>query len=166
MWKNQKGMTLVEIIVVIAVAAILMGTSMVMYNQIRYANTKRVVEKVDSALSELRVTTMSREGRQYLYIYQLSDGYYIKLLEDGSVTEVGQTGKLDGNGTRLCGSNAEIRRDDGTVVAGDAFIRVVYTKGGQFGDGAEGTNTGSIQIRGRGTFTIHLVKETGRHYVD
>ena len=169
MWKNQRGMSLVEILIVIAVAAILAGVSVTMFGHIRYANTQRTVETVDTALSRLRASTMSREGRQYLYIYRLSDGYYMKLLDDGNITQVGQSGVLDDNGTQLCGSGTEIFRSDGALVGEDAFIRVVYTKSGVFGTGSggvPGTNTDSIEIRGSGTYTIHLVSETGRHYID
>ena len=169
MWKSQRGMSLVEIIIVIAIAGILTGASVMMFGHIRYANTQKVVETVDTALSQLRASTMSREGRQYLYIYRLSDGCYMKLLADGTVTEVGQSGVLDEDGTKLCGRGTEILRGDGTAVEGDEFIRVVYTKSGLFGTGAgsvPGINTDSIVIRGSGTYTIHLVSETGRHYID
>ena len=169
MWKNQRGMSLVEIIIVIAVAGILTGTSVMMFGHIRYANTQKVVETVDTALTRLRASTMSQEGRRYLYIYRLPDGCYMKLLDDGTVTQVGQSGGLDDDGTKLCGSNTEIFRSDGTLIEDDEFIRVVYTKRGLFGTGAgsvPGINTDSIEIRGSGTYTIHLVRETGRHYIE
>lgn len=178
MWKNQKGFSLVETIIVIALVAILAGSTIAMVGHIRYANTKKVAEEVDNALSRLRLDTISREWeeRQYLYIYQLpNDGYYMKLLKEEVAPTVGPTDNLNGNGTRLCGNNVKFYKEGETdPIDGQKVICVSYKKNGVFrleekeGDivKTRGTNTGSITISGTGTYTICLDDETGRHYFE
>lgn len=70
--KDQGGFSLVEVIIVIALMAVLAGSSVAMVGHIRYANTKKVAEEVDQALSRLRLETISRNGgRQVLFIYRV-----------------------------------------------------------------------------------------------
>lgn len=161
MYKNQGGFSLVEIIIVIALLAVLAGSSVAMIGHIRYANTKKVVEEVDKTLSRLRLDTMSQKGeRQFLYIYRLdnngSAGYYFKLVDEDTKPN------LDGNGTRLCGTNVTFSAD-GNTISGDKIICIVFKKNGQLDSG---TNADKIVISGTGTYTITLDKETGKHLLE
>lgn len=175
MWKNQKGFSLIEVILVIALIAVLVSSSVSMFGHIRYANTKKVAEEVDNALSRLRLDTMSGDDQQYLYIYQLNGGYYMMVM-DNKRPVVGTDGDLNGNGTRLCGTNVTFSYDTGKTVGENSlkdydYIRVAYRKNGVFRfedatQGIIGTNTKSITISGGGTFTICLDDETGRHYIE
>lgn len=176
MWKNHRGFSLIEAVIVIALLGVLIGSSVAMVGYMRYANTKKVVEEVDKALSRLRLETMSQEEQQYLYIYYLSarSGYYMKLLAEDEEPKVGVDGSLDGNGTRLCGSSVEFFYTDpegvyGKLNTADSYVRVAYKKNGLFqiedkDESIDGTNVESIEISGNETFTIRLDYETGRHY--
>ncbi len=168
---NQKGMTLVEIILVIAVIGILAGTSVSMIGHVHYANTKKAAEAVGTALDKQQAVTMSKEGKPYLYIYKLGAGYYMKQLGE-CLTSFDGT-KLDANGTKLSGNGTEIylESETGTLLAGTNFIRIRYKKSGVFdkelaSDGVENTNVEKIVIKGTGTYTITLVEETGKHPIN
>ena len=165
---DQKGMSLVEIILVIALVGILAGTSVSMIGYVHYANTKKTVEAVDAALDKQQVNAMSKAGKSYLYIYKLSDGYYMKQLTDELTTFDGT--KLDTNGKKLSGNGTEIylESESGTLVDGSSFVRICYKKTGIFDkevlvDGTECTNVEKIVVKGNGTYTITLVEETGKH---
>ena len=60
--RNQNGITLVEIIIVIAIVGILASTAVMMIGHLHYADTQKVVKTLDSSLNELQVKTMSKTG--------------------------------------------------------------------------------------------------------
>lgn len=168
MWKNQRGFSLIEVIIVIALIAVLAGSSVAMIGHIRYANTKKVAEEVDKSLSRLRLDTMSQEKRQYLYIYEMTDpgyeGYYLRLLAEDNTSII-----LDGSGIRLCGPNVTFDPIGVEWKAaphnGVRYFVVAFKKNGQLDDTVMG-GMESIVINGNGTYTIRLNYDTGRHYLE
>lgn len=167
MWKNRNGFSLIEAVIVIALIGVLVGSSVSMIGYLRYANTKKVVEKVNSELNSLRLETMSQTGDKYLYIYyKENDGYYMNVLETKHWPEAGGTlpGDITTGGMKLCGESVEFYTDEAESdkVTGGHYICVAYTKSGLF----KGGYTPLIKIVGSRTYTIHLDGVSGRHYVD
>ena len=168
--RDHRGMSLVEIILVLALIGILAGASATLMGHIRYANTKKAVEAIDTALNKQRVEAMSHSDTPYLYIYALSDGYYMRQLNDEIYTF--DSAKLSSDGVKLCGSSTEIYMESlgGTKVTGGTFIRIAFKRSGVFDttvvSGEKRTNVTDIVIKGSGTYTIHLAEETGKHYVN
>ena len=103
---NQKGVTLVEIILVIAIIGILASTSVMLIGHLRYADTEKAVKAVDSSLDKLQVQTMSKADTPYLYIYHLSDGCYMKIMND-DVTSF-DSSKFDKKGVKLSNNRVDI----------------------------------------------------------
>ncbi len=66
---------------------------------LRYADTEKAVKAVDSSLDKLQVQTMSKADTPYLYIYHLSDGCYMKIMND-DVTSF-DSSKFDKKGVKL-----------------------------------------------------------------
>lgn len=175
MKRDNRGFSMVEVIVVIAIIGILAGISVTMYNQVTYANTKKTVEAVSDMLDRQRITSMSRKETQYLYIYHLNDGYYMKTLtSDGSgtvpVLNSLDTFWLNDSGTKISNNSINIYKDtesNGTLVTGDTIIRIVFRRSGVLDtDSEKGTNVGKIIFLGSGTHSITLIKETGKHLTD
>jgi prepilin-type N-terminal cleavage/methylation domain-containing protein len=159
---NQKGMTLIEIVIVLGIVGILAGSSIVFIGHIRYANTKKAAEKIDSALDKLQVQTISKTGIPYLYIYQLDDGYYMKVLQEDLTAF--DSAKLTDDAAKLCNQDTVISITTPTetiAVSGMDYAKVAYTKSALFA-----TDITSIQIQGNVDFRIKLVKETGKHFVE
>lgn len=159
---NHKGMTLVEIILVIAIIGIMAGTAVAMIGHIRYADTQKTVKAIDSALDKLQIQTMSKTGNHYLYIYHLSNGCYMKVLSDNLSSF--DAAKLDSDGTKLANNSVSIYKDSGTKVDGNDFIKIAYTKELTFD--MTNTNVNAIVVNGGSSYTLHLFPETGRHKVD
>lgn len=163
MESKSKGMTLVEIILVIAIIGILAGSAVLMIGHIRYADTQKTVKTIDSALDKLQIQTMSKTGNRYLYIYHLSNGNYMKVLTDNLASF--DATKLDSNGTKLSNDSVSIYMDSlsGTKVDGSDFIKVAYTKELTFDTG--NTNVNAILVNGGSTYKLQLYNETGKHMV-
>lgn len=174
MKKNNKGMSLVEIIIVIAIVGILAVASISLAGNIKYANTQKAVESIEDKLDNLQVTTMSKATKQYLYIYRVGGNYYAKV--SSTATTDRSNALFDDKGTKLSNSAMTIYYDSHTgagkvMVGSDNFIRICYNRAGAFyyqGSGSTtlGTNCDKIYVNGSREYAITLVEETGKHYVE
>lgn len=160
---DERGMSLVEMMIVIALMGILSVSAVSLMGRIYYANTKQTVETISSALDKLRINTMSREGNQYLYIYELDGSCY--LTESDVKYDSFDSAAMTADGTKLCGGSTEILIDSetGAKVGPGGIIRIAYKKGGAFSDD---TNVSKIIIKGKGVTVISLTKDTGKHYIE
>lgn len=162
---DHKGFSLVEMIIVIAVMGILAGASLAMMGHIRYANTQKAAELISSELSKQQVRSMTKAKAEkpYVYVYALSDGYYMRT----STTNCSgfDSGVHNADGVKLCNFSTDIYSvtDSGEdKLDGSEVIKIVYNRSGSF---STETNVTGIKIDGTGTFNIKLITETGKHVV-
>ncbi len=158
--RNQNGITLVEIIIVIAIVGILASTAVMMIGHLHYADTQKVVKTLDSSLNELQVKTMSKTGDYYMYVYHLSDGYYVQILSEN--LPAFDASRLTTDGKKLSNNTISICQD-GVELPEDGYMKIAYTKQATF-DTAN-TNVQTIQIDGVPEYSIQLVYDTGKHFV-
>ncbi len=162
---NNSAFSLMEMIVVIAVFGILAGASLTMMGQIRYANTERVIELIDTELSKQQIQSMSKSEKPYIYIYPYGGAYYMRTLAvEYSEYDINS---FTADGVKLCNDGTKIYWSDNggaeELLDGDDFIKVVYNRAGSF---ADATNVDTIRIEGNSSHVITLVDETGKHVVD
>ena len=158
--RNQNGITLVEIIIVIAIVGILASTAVMMIGHLHYADTQKVVKTLDSSLNELQVKTMSKTGDYYMYVYHLSDGYYVQILSEN--LPAFDASRLTTDGKKLSNNTISICQD-GVELPEDGYMKIAYTKQATF-DTAN-TNVQTIQIDGVPEYSIQLMYDTGKHFV-
>ena len=158
--RNPNGITLVEIIIVIAIVGILASTAVMMIGHLHYADTQKVVKTLDSSLNELQVKTMSKTGDYYMYVYHLSDGYYVQILSEN--LSAFDASRLTTDGKKLSNNTISICQD-GVELPEDGYMKIAYTKQATFD--TTNTNVQTIRIDGVPEYSIQLVYDTGKHFV-
>lgn len=79
--KDNRGFSLVEIIVAIAIIGVLVGGSFVSINLIARTNVEKGIRVVESTMGKLQTECLSKSKPTYMYVYQDSDDgdYYVKV---------------------------------------------------------------------------------------
>lgn len=91
MKKNNQGFSLVELIVIIALMAILVGGVLGYSNTYGSTKVKKCVNELDSIFSQTKVCAMSKT-QAYMIIYADNTGVYVKTVE-GSTSETRKIGE-------------------------------------------------------------------------
>lgn len=89
---NNKGFTLIELIVVIAVIAIVATISSYSYSNVTIQSVKSFVNDCDTLLSQCRVETMCGASSPTLTICKNSNGCTVSLRKNGTSIEKNATG--------------------------------------------------------------------------
>ena len=127
---DQKGFTLIELVIVAAIVTIMSSLSLTMLGRIKYANTEKMVNYVYDALKKLQIKAMSKSEPSYLHIYKEGDTYYF--IQSSSSTYSSST--MGTQGTSL-GGNIKIYKVVGatgseTEITGGTRIALSYKKDG------------------------------------
>lgn len=162
MKKDNKGFSLIELILVITIMAIVVGGAFITMQSLNYANVSRTAKTVNASLAKVRIENMSKGDKQYLHIYVIDNNVYMDTCKVDSVTITEDEGKLIGKGM-----NVFYKMDNGTegelVDAGSGSISVSFDRS----SGALSVDYSSLEFKKAGRkVTIKLVKETGKHWYE
>ena len=160
--KNDKGFTLLEIIVMFAMLVVLSSCVVLYMGHLRDVNVKHAAKQVDMSLDKLQVRTMSKAQTPYLYIYKLDDGCYMKVLNK-EITSFDYS-EFDNTGTRLGSSSIKIYKERSGIkeeISGTKFVTLNYNKSAQFN-----TDISSVIFKRDSEYKIKLIKDTGRHIME
>ncbi len=153
--KNNKGFSLVEMIIVMAMMVILfVGAGTILLNW-RSWNVNDCIEKIDTALGTTKIECMSKEDSS-LRIWKESDEYFLQV---GS-----------GEKKRIGDDEIEISYSDGTdtkIIEGSTDLKLTYDrKDGSYKEIASGVYCTQITVKRQDkTRYIKLVRKTGKHSV-
>ena len=91
---NNRGFSLVELIVVVAIGAILIGASILSIASISGTAAKQCARNIESIINKTRVTTMGKDSAVLEIYKDASDGaYYYKTTINGTVSAPSKVGK-------------------------------------------------------------------------
>ncbi len=164
---NDSGYSLVELIVVIAIMAVMVGVVSIGISLIFSRDAEAVAKTIDDELSEARMLAMSRDGEFELVIHIDSsdpDNNSIIINKDGSMYK-----------TTAMKKRATISVSGGGLASDvtDGDVKIIFDKGnGSVKTINGGTSSGVCQIEATGArltskkSTVNLVAATGRHYVN
>lgn len=156
---NNAGMSLVEIIVVVLIMGVLSAGAMVGFTFIRSRDASSAAEALVTALNRAKIQTTASDGVNdiTLQIVAGSDGYTAKILKSG--TEIDEV-EIGDNALTI--SFAENDSDTPTAVSSSTPCVIQYYKS----NGAFSSNYTRLVVAGSKTYTVRMVKNTGRCYIE
>lgn len=166
MRSENKGISLIEVIIAMAVLAILSIGGIGTYQSLGLANTKKAARVISDDMSKARIYTMSKKDRQYLYIYQIDGRIYTRLATlDGLNTNPG--GGLSAAGGQGLSKNINLSYKTASGVYKNLLDNEVICISYNRSSGAFDSHYEEILLESRNQRTvITCVKETGRHWID
>jgi len=157
--KHVKGFTMIELIIVIAIIGIFTALSTISLNYIHAGNIKSSAQKVNRALTELKMDTMSRDKKSYMYLYKKDSNYYMWCTTNNTFSADSAAGERIGNSSTTITFNGSELKDG-------ECKQISYLKSS--GAFAKGTPSNITFSKDNGDFkyVVTLVVNTGKHYID
>lgn len=161
--RNEKGFTLIELIIVISILAIISSGIAYLVTTISYMDPFKAATMLNHTMEKVCIESMSKTEKSYLYIYNKDEAIYYKVSSNSDAERAG----LDvESGTKLGkGINVYYTEIDGveTKLEDDGTICVYFTKS----SGAFASDIEYIRCTARGKqATLFCVKETGRRMIN
>lgn len=171
---DNKGISLIEMLLVLVILALLVSAAVGGIHYINYGNTKECANKIDLALSEVRIDDLSRDVESYLYIYKYNNCYYLTESRQASPV-LDDTGIKLGNGqislwyrtSSMASGDSDIKIDGGT-----SYMKIGFEKGTggvMAKPGATSDYYNRILVKNHGEtearYTIVMVQATGKHFI-
>ena len=148
----NKGYTLLELIVVIAILVTLMGLMSAGVGMISKGNAKKASKIMVSALNELRSNTLSVSGTWSAEVYMNKDGYVAEIKNNAEIKE-----------TYHLGSRISISYDGLSLLEGDLLVITYEPRTGKVAsvekNSVDVTNgaSGKVTVRSNGSTTENTI---------
>lgn len=79
---KKSGFSMIEVIIVMAILGILVGSSVAVVSHINNGNSKKSAANLSATLSKMRMDSMTKNNKKYMYLYQKNDGIYMSVIID------------------------------------------------------------------------------------
>lgn len=172
--KQNKGYSLIELIVVIAVSVTLLGGGILQMRTVFAYYAKQCAKNVEAQLNNVQITNMSKKTTEMEIYKKASDGaYFVKVTENKGITGAEKvTEKQVGKSSLLITYSMKATDDDvQTLGSGQKIlIRFDRTTGALKVDPTINLGCHRIWIKQKGNnnkiYTVTIHQETGKIEVD
>ena len=177
--RDNKGFSLVEIIVAIAIIGVVVGASTLTYSMVSRANVEKGMRSIESTMGKLQTECTSKSKPTYMYVYQdsSSSDYYIKVSKNlytsvaSIISDAAEAEMIEANsvGMYYVTENAENGVSAGShKIEGNTFIAITYNKSDSsvvgYVNGAKKVST-LMKLEAYGSkkvVTVDIAYETGK----
>lgn len=166
---KQPGFSLMELIIVIAIMAVLASGIALSIGLLRSSDAKKLAGEINSSFTTLRSDNMAKSELSYMHIYYYENDYYIQMSKDPTPLE-------DGSGRNIGSGSVTVSfKGKSDISLGSGLTSVltfcINKKDGSFVEKVNNTElktTSEIEISSNTStkYRIVLVRDTGRHYME
>lgn len=164
---NNKGFSLIEMVVVIAILAIMSVGAIGGFGYLNLANASKCASKIDSGITVLKSKNMANASSTYMHLYNYGGNYYIKYDNANSYTPSDvdyDEGEQIGNDRLTLSYREGSATSDVPIGEGECKTFGIRKKDGAFTGTMEPSCV--IKVSGQSSFTVTLVTNTGNHFKD
>lgn len=167
--RKQPGFSLMELIIVIAIMALMASGIGISIGLLRSSDAKKLAGEINSSLTKLRSENMAKSELSYMHIYYYEDNYYIQMSKDPTPLEDG-SGRMIGSGSVSVSFKGKSDIPLGTGLTGTLSFCINKKDGSFVGkvNNTELETTSEIEVSSNTStkYRIVLVRDTGRHYME
>ncbi len=166
--KNNQGFSLIELVIAIAILAIVSVGSFSAMGYLSMANSSKCASRIDSSLTRLKSKNSAEASSTFMHLYRYNDRYYINYSDqpsyvpDASNYEEGE--EIGNSRITISYQEGDLSASSVTIQDGDCKTFGIRKKDGSFTGTLEPTCV--ISIIGQSTYKVTLVTNTGKHFRD
>lgn len=160
---GNKGISLVEVIIVIAIIAIASSVTISLVGQMGFARTQKAAKTINITLDKLRMETMSKGISYHLYLYLVEGDLYMNIQKESDTVSLTKD-----NGEKLsadCKINYKRQGAEAKELeeGESSYIDISFSKSsGAFTSDYEWISISNTKHRS----FLQFVKETGKHWIE
>lgn len=167
---DEKGFSLVEAIICLAIMGILSVSAFYLSNHVKYADTKRCAKVLNQKIEIARMRALSKKGDWHLYIYADGNSIYYQV-SDKDAVDRSKGEKLGDSNIDVfftCRTKGSVTPSSESKITGSVEVDMRFYKStGAFRENAANVLYDSIRIKGHdgSEYVINLVEKTGKHNI-